>query len=132
MTQRALGAAAGMEHPDQTISDFMSGRAKQLDYAYLGPVAKALGVPLADLFVVHESNRRDLSGQPGTGDSASTVTPGGASDALAQDRLQEQLATLAKENAALRLALDGIADELKALAAVVKARKTQSGKPRAR
>jgi DNA-binding Xre family transcriptional regulator len=61
LTQRALGAAAGMDNPDQTISDFMSGRARQLDYAYLKPLARALGCDLEDLFADPEQESEGVN-----------------------------------------------------------------------
>lgn len=132
LTQRALGVAAGMDNPDTTISDFLSGRAKQLDYAYLKPMARALGCGLEDLF---SDSTQESTGVPGPVtpvrlQSASTFPPGDVDGT--QARLLEERDQLTKENAALRLALDGIADELKTLAAVVKPRKAQSAKPGAR
>lgn len=84
---------------------------------------------LACSFVVHKSAGLTSHVMPSGGQLLHTHTPGGAADALAQDRLQEQVSTLTNENAALRLALDDMASGLKRLTAIVKARKAQGGKP---
>jgi len=80
-------------------------------------------------FDVHQFSSGTSSDTPGTRQSPSQNRPGGATDALAQTCLQEQLDRLTKENAALRVTLDALADEFKQLAAVVKTRTPQRNKP---
>jgi transcriptional regulator with XRE-family HTH domain len=127
LTQTALADEIGVS--DAWLSQVLSG-ARGLRIPTLEKVAAKMGGrSLSDLFKVpvQESTGRSRSVTPVPTESTSTQTPGDV-DHVAQARLLEENTRLAKENVALRVALDELADQYKRLAAVVKTRPAQGGK----